>query len=322
MNEKHGDRETIEPEGPRLVRLYERLLTARIVDELLVDDQREGKIPSFPSARGEEVPAVCAGAMVDTDDALFPSHRDWPAAVARGMDLALLFAQAYGKAIDPAGGRRPPGYVSSAADRIVSPTAVVGNHLGHAAGWGWAARSKNARHVAVALFGDGATSSADFHNALNFAGVFKANVVFVCKNNGYAVSTPVAQQTAVESLADKAVAYGITGDTCDGNDVQSTHAAIAGAIARARSGQGPTLIEARVVPFAQDPSQCPVAGTKRLLVSLSAWSEERDEALVASCRARVHGARERALSLADVAPASFLEHVYSTHIRLSAKGPS
>lgn len=304
--------DTVEPEGLRLVRLYERMLTARAIDEILVDDQREGRIPSFSSCRGEEGPSVVAGSLVDADDALFPSHRDWPCAVARGMDLARFFAQAYGKADDPAGARRPPGYVSSLADRVVSPTAVIGNQLGHAAGYGWAARSRKSKNIAIALFGDGATSSADFHNALNFAGVFKANVVFLCRNNGYASSLPVTKQTLLESLADKAVAYGIASETCNGNDVGETYTVVANAIARARDGRGPTLIEARVIPFAEDPSRCPIAALKTKLAALSTLTAEREEALVTSCRARVHGARERALASPEVAAHSFFEHVYAT----------
>lgn len=223
------------PDPDLALRLYRQMLLARRLDIRCVNLQRQGRIGTYPPAAGQEGVQIGAAMAMAQADWLFPSYRDGAAAAARGMPLDAMVAYWMG---------HPRGGIAPAGVNVFPFSIPVGSHIPHAAGMAWAARLRGEDACALCLFGDGATSEGDFHEGLNFAAVMRAPAVFVCQNNGYAISVPFRRQTAAEHIAAKAAGYGMPGLTVDGNDVFAVHAAVAAALARGRAGKGPTLIEA------------------------------------------------------------------------------
>ncbi|SEC25930.1 pyruvate dehydrogenase (acetyl-transferring) E1 component subunit alpha [Streptomyces melanosporofaciens] len=218
-----------------LTRLHRELVRGRRYNAQATALTRQGRLAVYPSSTGQEACQVAAGLVLEDRDWLFPSYRDTLAAVARGLDpvdaLTLLRGD-WHSGYDPHEHRVAP---------LCTPLAT---QLPHAVGLAHAARLKGDDVVALALVGDGGTSEGDFHEALNFAAVWHAPVVFLVQNNGFAISVPLAKQTAAPSLAHKAVGYGMPGRLVDGNDVAAVHQVLAEAVRRARGGGGPTLVEA------------------------------------------------------------------------------
>jgi pyruvate dehydrogenase E1 component alpha subunit len=221
---------------PALLRtLYAQLVRGRRYNTQATALTRQGRLAVYPSTTGQEACEVAAALVLEDRDWLFPSYRDTLAAVARGLDpvqaLSLLRGD-WHTGYDPYEHRIAP---------LCTPLAT---QLPHAVGLAHAARLKGDDVVALALVGDGGTSEGDFHEALNFAAVWRAPVVFLVQNNGYAISVPLDKQTAAPSLAHKAVGYGMPGRLVDGNDAPAVHEVLSDAVRRARSGGGPTLVEA------------------------------------------------------------------------------
>ncbi len=297
----------MEPATARL--LLERMILARAVDDALVALQRAGTLASYSSLQGEEGAVVGACLALEAEDTVFPTPRESLAAIARGWPVEAMLLQVLGKATDPMRGRQAPGIVTARAVCVAPAATLSGVQIVHATGWGWAARMKKDPRIALAFLGDGATSSADFHTGLNFAGVFKAKVVFVCRNNGFASSTPVSRQTRTETLAEKAIAYGIPGERCDGNDALAVHAAVQRAAARARAGGGPTLVEAVTTRLEVAPSSCPIARLHGLLAAGAPDLPPLAD-LVAGPAARVAEALAAASRAPDPPRDAFLSNVY------------
>jgi pyruvate dehydrogenase E1 component alpha subunit len=233
------------------VRLYRAMVFARAYDRKSMSLQRQGRLATYAPFEGQEAAQVGAAASLDPDDWLVATYRDAAAMWMQGYPLELLFA---GRTGHEAGGR-PPDHVN-----VLPPSITVGGHMLHAVGLAWAERMRGSSRIAMTMFGDGATSEGDFHEAMNFAGVFGVGVVFFCQNNGWAISLPRSEQTASETIAEKAIAYGMPGVQVDGNDLFAVYEAATAAVARARNGGGPTLIEAvtyRVGPHttADDPGR-------------------------------------------------------------------
>jgi pyruvate dehydrogenase E1 component alpha subunit/2-oxoisovalerate dehydrogenase E1 component alpha subunit len=227
-----------------LLRMFEGMLMSRMLDEQLLPLQRQGRISHYFEARGQEAgPIAGAEAMVKTDY-FVQGLREGAAALYRGMPLHKYIAQILGTVHDGGRGRQMPCHVSSAEIRHISTSSSVASQIPHAVGLAWAAKISKASDIALCFFGDGATSEDDFHAGLNFAGVYQAPVVFVCQNNQWAISTPVAAQTQSETLAIKGLAYAVPSLRVDGNDVLAMYAAIKSAVDKARAGGGPTFIEA------------------------------------------------------------------------------
>ncbi|MEW2082203.1 pyruvate dehydrogenase (acetyl-transferring) E1 component subunit alpha [Streptomyces sp. NPDC005283] len=218
-----------------LLRLYAELVRGRRYNVQATALTKQGRLAVYPSSTGQEACEVAAALALEERDWLFPSYRDTLAAVARGLDpvqaLTLLRGD-WHTGYDPREHRIAP---------LCTPLAT---QLPHAVGLAHAARLKGDDVVALAMVGDGGTSEGDFHEALNFAAVWRAPVVFLVQNNGFAISVPLAKQTAAPSLAHKAVGYGMPGRLVDGNDAAAVHEVLGEAVARARRGGGPTLIEA------------------------------------------------------------------------------
>ncbi|WP_431043325.1 pyruvate dehydrogenase (acetyl-transferring) E1 component subunit alpha [Streptomyces sp. P1-3] len=218
-----------------LTRLYEELVRGRRYNAQATALTRQGRLAVYPSSTGQEACQVAAALALQEQDWLFPSYRDTLAAVVRGLDpvqaLTLLRGD-WHNGYDPHECRVAP---------LSTPLAT---QLPHAVGLAHAARLKGDDVVALAVVGDGGTSEGDFHEALNFAAVWQAPVVFLVQNNGFAISVPLAKQTAAPSLAHKAVGYGMPGRLVDGNDAVAVHQVLSEAVRRAREGGGPTLVEA------------------------------------------------------------------------------
>ncbi|WP_462329993.1 pyruvate dehydrogenase (acetyl-transferring) E1 component subunit alpha [Thiohalocapsa halophila] len=253
LDEDGGFDEDVAPEvaDDLLTRMHRAMLLARRFDERMLELQRQGRIGTFAPVSGQEAAQVGAMAALTDDDWLVPSFREFAAAIWRGTPLTqlLLYNAGYNE-----GGAVPDG----AHDL---PIAIpVATQIPHAVGLAYAARYRDTGAVAITFFGDGATSEGDFHEALNFAGVFTAPVIFLCQNNQWAISVPREHQTQSRTLAQKALAYGVPGIQVDGNDVLAVLAATREAAERARNGDGPTMIECvtyrlSVHTTADDPSK-------------------------------------------------------------------
>jgi pyruvate dehydrogenase E1 component alpha subunit len=223
------------PDVDALVEGYRRLVFARRLNEQAGALVRQGRLAVYPSSRGQEACQVACVSVLGENDWLFPTYRDTAAIAARGVDPVEVLTMLRGDwhcGYDP-------------VKHKVAPQATpLATQLLHAVGVGHAARLKNEDTVVMALCGDGATSEGDFHEACNFAAVFRAPVVFFVQNNKYAISVPLARQSVAPSLAAKAVGYGMPGVRVDGNDLVALEQVLGNAVARARAGDGPTLVEA------------------------------------------------------------------------------
>lgn len=226
----------------QLVDLLRKVLTARIVDEKLLNLQRQGRIPAYYQSSGQEAAAGAALALRPTDW-IFTAYRELPLWIGRNMDLRSAVGFWLGIPDDD-------DIWDVHGDRITRLNATIGTHLPHAVGFGYACSLRGDDTVTLAVFGDGATSESDFNAAMNFAGVWKTPTIFLCQNNQVAQSTPLDKQTAAETLAHKAQAYGFAGVRVDGMDPLAMYQAVVEARARAATGAGPTFIEMNTYRYA------------------------------------------------------------------------
>jgi len=228
-----------------LVHCYRTMLQVRAFDEICLKLQRSGRIGFSIPNLGVEACQVGAASALRKTDWIFPSYRDFGMALYHGVKPVEMMHNMFGNAQDSARGRQMPVHFSFVDPvRFVSISSPIGTHLPQAVGAAYASKLRGEDTVHLASFGDGGTSSLGFHSGLNFAGVWKAPVVFLCQNNGYAISCPSSEQTASDGYAVKAAAYGMPGVTVDGNDLLAVRKATLDAVERARRGDGPTLIEA------------------------------------------------------------------------------
>ncbi len=239
-------------DGSTLIEILRGMVLIRTFDERAVSLQRQGRIGNYPSSWGEEATQVGTLLACNERDWLFPSYRQQALPILRGVAPSTILK--YRRGI---GGVE--GFYNPREHRCAPISIPIGTHLPHAVGLGWAARLKGDPVCAIAWFGDGATSEGDFHEAMNFAAVFKAPTIFFCTNNRWAISTPFERQTATKTVAEKAAAYGMPSEEIDGFDAIACWKATRRALDRARAGDGPTLIEAatyRIGPHAtaDDPS--------------------------------------------------------------------
>ena len=305
------------------VALYEQMVLARELDERLIVLQQEGHIGSHSSAIGEEAAIVGAAAAMRDEDWLFLASREIAASLWRGTPIGECAHHLFGTARSRGKGRgvhAPPFWKPA---RVASVSPLSGTQIPHAVGVAWAARLRKEDVTALVFFGEGATSSGDFHAALNFAGVTRAPVIAVCRNNGWATSTPASRQTASPGFAVKAVAYGLRGVRVDGGDVVAVFSVVRDARARASAGQGGTLIEAVTTPrqagdAEQEPraeaawsDRDPIARMRRHLQARGLSSAESDERLFAEVRADVERAIAEARAAEAPSGASMFDDVYA-----------
>ncbi len=232
----------------QLVRGLEQMITAREVDDRLWLLSRQGKAHFVITSAGHEATQLgCAWAINVGHDYVVPYYRDMALVMAMGQSALDILLHAMGKSGDPSsGGRQMFGHFSSRVLRIVSGSSSVGTHPLHAVGLALAFRIKGETNIAaMTLFGEGATSEGDWHEAMSFAGIHQLPVVFVCENNQYAISTPQSLEVPIKDVAEKAAGYCMPGVVVDGNDVLAVYDAARRAMERARTGGGPTLLECK-----------------------------------------------------------------------------
>jgi pyruvate dehydrogenase E1 component alpha subunit len=305
----------------QLAALYRAMVLTRTFDAKAIALQRTGRLGTYASSLGQEAIPVGTAAAMRPSDVLVPSYREHGAQLWRGVTLKELFLYWGG---DERGN-------DFAGPREDFPVCVpVGSHAPHAVGAALAFRLRGEKRAAVCTFGDGATSKGDVAEALNMAGVWKAPVVFIVSNNGWAISVPRAKQSAAETLAQKAVAAGIACEQVDGNDVIAVRLVVERALERARAGGGPTLIEAVTYRLsdhttADDASRYrddaevsahwaeePIARLRNHLVHCDLWSKEREEALLQECHQQVEEAAAAYLATPPLSPVELFDHVYAT----------
>ncbi len=213
---------------------FEYLMLTRVFNDRALSLQREGRLGTYASVYGQEASQVGSAMVLNKDDWMFPSFREMGAFIVMGYPIWMILRYWTG---DERGAKCPD-------DLNIFPMCVpVGSHLPHAVGAAWGMKLKKDKKVSLCYFGDGATSRGDFHESMNFAGVYKLPVIFLCQNNQWAISLSRKRQTASETIAQKAIAYGVEGLQVDGNDVFAVYSAMKKAVERARAGQGATLIE-------------------------------------------------------------------------------
>jgi len=320
-----------------LVHVYRTMLLTRAFDDTCIKLQRSGQIGFSIPNRGIEATSVGSASAFRKDDWFFPSYRDFGIPLYHGVEPVDMMHNMYGNALDTSKGRQMPVHFSFTEPiRLVSISSPIGTHIIQAVGAAYAFQQRGEDRICMASFGDGGTSSLGFHSALNFAGVWKSPVVFLCQNNGYAISCPSSKQTASESYAIKGEAYGVPGVKVDGNDVFAVRQAMTEAAERARSGGGPTLVECVTFRMgghstADDPSKYvpaeemeawakrdPIEILERALLKSKVLTKKKMEALKEEVASEVQAASKVAAST----PAPALEQVFTdvyeeipTHIR-------
>ena len=305
---------------PTLLALYRGMVLTRAFDLKAVSLQRTGRLGTYAVSLGQEAVSVGIASAMRAEDVLLPSYRDNGTLLWRGtkMEEILLFW-----------GGDERGNLSSGPAHDFPYCIPVGSQAPQAAGVAYAFKLRKEPRVAVCLFGDGATSKGDVYEAMNFAGVHKLPVVFVANNNQWAISVPLKLQTASETLAQKAIAAGFAGEQVDGNDVIAMRAAAEEAIAQARAGRGPRLIEALTYRLSDHttaddaaryrPSEEvqarwkeePIARLRAYLVSRKAWGKAQEEELAAECQKKIEAAIERYLASSARAPETMFDHLYA-----------
>jgi 2-oxoisovalerate dehydrogenase E1 component alpha subunit len=304
-----------------LVALYRAMVLARRFDAKAVSLQRTGRLGTFASALGQEAVPVGIASAMRAEDVLLPSFREHGAQLWRGVSPVELLLY-WG------GDERGSDFVEAREDFPVN--VPVGTHAPHAVGVALAFKLRHEKRVAVCVFGDGATSKGDVAEALNVAGVWHLPVVFVINNNRWAISLPLAQQTAAETLAQKAIAAGIEGEQVDGNDVIAVREIMAGALAKARAGGGPHLIEALTYRLgdhttADDASRYrsvsdvsarwaeePIARLRNYLVAEGMWGKADEERLLAEITLIIERAAETYLATPPQGPETMFDFTYQT----------
>lgn len=305
LNERGRVDSKLEPElgDDALLHLYRSMVLARESDSRMLKLQRQGRIGTFPLCTGQEAASCAVALAMREQDWLVLAFREVGAMLMRGIPLENLLALYAGF---EEGNHNPQ------SPRTLPISIPVGSQIPHAAGLAYAARALGEQDTAVvAFFGDGATSEGDFHEGLNFSAVWKVPVVFVCQNNGWAISLPRSEQTASETIAQKAIAYGIPGVQVDGNDPLAMYRATSEALDRARRGEGPTLIEAVTYRLlmhttSDDPKKYrdeaeveawwrrdPIPRLKGYLQRRGIWDDERENDLAKEIKAEVDAAVER-----------------------------
>ncbi|MCS6797188.1 MAG: thiamine pyrophosphate-dependent enzyme [Myxococcota bacterium] len=321
-------------------RLYTAMVRTRIVDQQLERLQRQGRIGFHIGSLGEEACILGSVAAFREQDWIFPCYREFGALLWRGMPLQRYVDNMYGNANDPVKGRQMPDHYTGRPYRFGSVSSPIGTQITQAVGFGWAARLRRDPIAVGVYFGDGATSSNDFHTGMNFAGVFRAPVVFLLRNNRWAISVPVERQSASRTLADKGIAYGVRAVRCDGNDALATYAVVREAVERAARGEGPTLVEMLTYRLgghstsddprayrAQDEVEAwrrtdPLVRMRRRLEALGAWSEADEQRWRAEVEAELRACIETAERTPPPALSSMFDDVYAQrpwHLREQAE---
>lgn len=310
--------------------MYETMLMARMIDERMWLLNRAGKIAFVISCQGQEAAQVGASMALDNEkDYALPYYRDMGVVLHFGMTAKDLMLSGFAKAEDPnSGGRQMPGHFGQKSNRIVTGSSPVTTQVPHAVGFGLAAKMKKKDFVAFTTFGEGSSNQGDFHEGINFASVHDLPVIFMCENNKYAISVPLDKQLNIESVADRAVGYGIHGESVDGNDPLAVYEAVAKARERAVNGEGPSLIETvsyRLTPHSSDDDDSTyrakeeVEAAKKIdsihtfgsyLKETGVLTEEKEEEIRARLRREIDDATDYAEKAAYADADTLMQYVY------------
>lgn len=314
-----------------VLNMYETMLLARKIDERMWLLNRAGKIPFVISCQGQEAAQVGAAFALDRkEDYVLPYYRDLGVVLTFGMTAKDLMLSAFAKAEDPnSGGRQMPGHFGQKKNRIVTGSSPVTTQVPHAVGVALAGRMQKKDLVTFVTFGEGSSNQGDFHEGANFAAVHKLPVIFMCENNRYAISVPYDKQVACEKISDRAIGYGMPGETVDGNDPLEVYRAVKEAADRGRRGEGPTLIETisyRLTPHSSDDDDRsyreqeevveakkndPVLKFTHYLKSLGILSDEREKEITDGIMKVINDATEYAESAPYADPDDALKYVYA-----------
>ena len=325
-----SDDGTLDPRhDPRLseaevLEIYRWMVTTRQLDERLVALQRQGRIGFHVGSLGEEAAIIGSAFAMRKTDWLFPCYREWGAALMRGLGLQKFMDNMFGNVNDTVQGRQMPNHITSRETGFTSVSSPVGTQITQAVGFSWGAKIDGKNIASLVYFGEGATSSTDFHSGMNFAGVFKVPVVFLCRNNGWAISVPAERQTATRTFAEKAAAYGIPGVRVDGNDIFAMVSVVREAVRRGEQGLGPTLVEAVTYRMgghstSDDPNRYrgsddlkhwaerdPLARLRHYLERRKLWDDRAEQALIADIDQRFRAA----VAESEKTPAPPLESIF------------
>ena len=314
-----------------LLEMYRLVALARAVDERMWVLNRAGRIPFVISGQGHEGAQVgVTWALEKGKDWIAPFYRSIATCLTFGMSARDIMTAQYATASDPSsGGRQMPGHYGSHEHNLVSVSSPVATQLLHAVGLALAAKIRKTGQVALTIMGEGSSNQGDVHEGLNFAAIHNLPFVFVVENNGYAISVPLARQVAGSSVAQRAAGYGIPGVTVDGSDVLACYAAARDAVARARAGDGPTLIECKVTRLTghssddqqtkyrtdeelqADKALDPVPKFRAQLAEAGILTDEAEARITASITAAVHDATEYAEGQPDPQPSTAMKWVYA-----------
>ncbi len=278
----------------QVLEMYWQMLLARRCDERMWILHRQHEVAFHVSGIGHEAAQVGAAfALKRGHDYVLPYYRDLCFSQALGLAPRTLMLALYGKEGEPmSGARQMPAHYSSRALNIVSVSSPVATQIPQASGIGMAIRYQGTDQVVLTCFGEGSTAEGDFHEGLNWAGIFKLPVLFLCQNNQYAISEPTEREMPVKNVADRGYAYGMPGVIFDGNDFLGSYGTVKQAVERARRGEGPTLLEAktyRPVPHSSDDDD----RTYRSREEVDDW-KTRDPILLAKNYCYAHGLLDEA----------------------------
>jgi len=308
-----------------LLELYTNLLKTRLLDERFRKLFRQGRFAgTYFSAVGQEATTVGPTYGLRDDDIIAPSHREIGANVTKGVPLEMIAAQVYARGTSPDKGKSHPCHYGYRPKGVITPASTLAGQTIVGTGCAMAFRIQKKDNVVVAFFGEGSTSRGGWHEALNYAGIYKLPVLYICQNNLWAESVPATLQAGITDFADRAKAYGFPGVTIDGNDIVAVHKTAAEAIAKARAGEGPTLIECKTYRWYGhseiDPADYrgheeledwkkrdPVPRAEKLLTDLGILSTEKREALVDQINQEI----DAAIAAVDKAPYAQPEEAYN-----------
>ncbi|WP_053367064.1 thiamine pyrophosphate-dependent dehydrogenase E1 component subunit alpha [Bacillus sp. FJAT-27245] len=301
-----------------VLEMYETMLMSRRLDERMWLLNRSGKIPFVISCQGQEAAQVGAAFALDREkDYVLPYYRDMGVVLTFGMTPTELMLSGFAKAEDPnSGGRQMPGHFGQKKNRIVTGSSPVTTQVPHAVGIALAGKMEKKDFLTFVTFGEGSSNQGDFHEGANFAGVHKLPVIFMCENNKYAISVPIEKQLACENVSDRAIGYGMPGDTVDGNDPLEVYKVVKEAADRARRGEGPTLVETityRLTAHSSDdddrvyraPDEVAEAKTKDPIITFGAYLKETgvmDDELEKTINDRIMKQVNEATDYAEKAP--------------------
>ena len=306
--------------GEEMHRMYRLMVFTRLWNAKALSLQRQGRMGTLASVRGQEAANIGMGLALGPGDWFCPSFREYGAMFVRGVMPKDLFSFWGG---DERGARPPEG------SRVLPVCITVGSHLCHAVGIAWGAKISNERIAVLSCSGDGSTSQGDFHESLNFAGVFKLPVVFAIQNNQWAISVPLDRQTASETLSEKAAAYGIDGVRVDGNDVLAVYLTIKRLLDAARSEHRPALVE--MVTYRMDDhttsddasryrteemvspwrSKDPIDRMRKYLIANRGWNDESETNMVSELTAQVEQAVKDYEAAPLPQPTDIFNHMYA-----------